>query len=354
MKVFPVFIPFMGCPYRCIYCNQYATTPVKGGTYDAVLNQAETAIHSLAKRVIDGMEDPSEIAFFGGTFTALPLEVMKTLLNLASPYVEKGIFRGIRFSTRPDALSWEVLETLKSYPVSTVELGVQSLDDRVLKLTRRGYGSHTVSLAVSAIRSQGWKLGIQLMPGLPGDSFETFQKSVEATCLLKPDFVRLYPTVVIRDTLLEKWYRQGTYRPLTLKEAISWCAEAFIKFWSYGIKVIRMGLQATEDLKAPLLVAGPYHPAFGYLVKVHVWRIWVDRVMEAKRAGDGITIVVPKRLVSECVGPRRINLRYWKRRWNLKEITIALEDREKERGSSIRLLEEKGLLERDNFCQAGS
>lgn len=308
----------MGCPYRCVYCNQYATTSDACGTPD----RAVKMIRRLAERIISGAERPSELAFYGGTFTALPVKTMTTLLELASDYVEKGIFTGIRFSTRPDALGRQVMNILMDYPISTVELGVQSLDDRVLRASRRGYESPVVYEAAFQVRSSGWKLGIQLMPGLPEDTLDVFGKTVRETCAIKPDFVRIYPTIVLRGTLLEKWYHEGAYRPLSLKEAINWCVQAFTEFESSGIKVIRMGLQATEDLNRGSVVAGPYHPAFGYLVKVHVWRKCVDAAIASIEDRESVTIVVSRKFISECVGPGRINVRYWKRQWNLKNIAL--------------------------------
>lgn len=322
MKVFPVFLPFAGCVHRCVYCDQLVTTSVKGFGREGT-SLAIATIHSFARRVMMGEEHPSEIAFYGGTFTLLPVEAMHTLLDCAARYIEEKVFSGIRFSTRPDAIGEHIIDVLGGYPISTVELGVQSIDDKVLRLSKRNYRPEVVKDSVMMVKSKGWKLGIQLMPGLPGDTHKIFKASVKSICDMQPHFVRLYPTVVLRNTILEKWYHHGLYVPLTLKEALNWCVEAFDCFNSKGIPVIRMGLPATEELNRGAVVAGPYHPAFGYLVRVHMWRRRIDSLLStAERTCRSLIISLPRRFLSECVGPRRINILYWKKHWSFSDIVV--------------------------------
>lgn len=255
---------------------------------------------------------PGEIAFYGGTFTALPSGALQEILDVVQGFIREGVFTGIRFSTRPDALTQDALEILDRYPVRTVELGVQSLCDEVLEKSRRGYGAREVERACAAVRGHGWRLGLQLMPGLPADSKERFLESIAGGIALTPDFVRLYPTLVLRDTVLADWLRSGVYRPLTLEEAIDWCASAFAALRDARIPVARMGLHSDPELERPgAVLAGPYHPAFGYLVKCRFRR---DRILELVRAEPGsvrtgrLTAVVSDRIVSEVLGPSRENV----------------------------------------------
>lgn len=206
------------------------------------------------------------MAFYGGSFTALPLSLQAELLEAVRPFLETGRVHSVRLSTRPDALDEEVLGLLGRSGVKTVELGVQSLDAKVLKLSRRGYEPEVVPRALRLLKGAGFEVGVQLMLGLPGDTPQKFLQTVEETLGLRPHFVRLYPTLVIKGTVLERWFHRGLYRPLELEEAVQLAAEAVKAFEGAGIEVVRMGLQVTEELQQSL-VAGPYHPAFGQLVR---------------------------------------------------------------------------------------
>ncbi len=267
-----------------------------------------------------------QVALYGGTFTAVPREQLQLMLDKVSPHVAVGVFTGVRFSTRPDCMGKDIRRLLADYPIETIELGVQALHDEVLVASRRGYTSLHVRRAAEAVRRGGWELGIQLMPGLPGDTRERFAETVSRTIELRPDFVRLYPTLVLTGTVLAQWYSKKAYRPITLEEAIGWCADAYERFVRADIKVVRMGLHADPALQAPgAIVAGPYHPAFGYLVKVHWWRRQVDGALANEQFTDGKTLLVKvaQRRLSEAGGPQRANPGYWMKRWGFTAVRLA-------------------------------
>jgi len=327
-RIYPIFLPHAGCPFQCVYCNQSLVTSFS--RFDAVNGAGLISHfrHVLTQLVEDVRRTslPGEIAFYGGTFTALPMETLDEMLGEASRWVEAGVFSGVRFSTRPDGITSAVCSFLSQYPIRTIELGVQSLSDWVLFESRRGYTAKTVAMAAGFVREHGWELGIQLMPGLPGDASHLFMESVHAAIALQPAFVRLYPTIVLSRTLLAEWYRMGKYQPLTLDEGIGWCALAYDAFLGASIPVARMGLHADPELEKPgRILAGPYHPAFGYLVRVHWWRSKVDESMQTSpdpQPGRGLIIRVPERFVSEALGPRQSNIAYWQAKWHPERIRV--------------------------------
>lgn len=327
-RIYPIFLSHVGCPFRCVYCDQNSVVSVRAGesTVEPLLDRFEADFSAVLEEAISsGL--PGQLAFYGGTFTAISLPDLHLILNRVSPYVESGVFTGVRFSTRPDCMGEQVCSALAAYPIQTVELGVQSLCDEVLGLSSRGYSWEQVRQAAEAVRRNGWELGFQLMPGLPGDNRERFLESVSRTISMKPDFVRLYPTVVLAGTLLAKWYHEGIFRPLELEDAVEWCAEAYDKFSQAGIRVVRMGLHADAALQAPgTIVAGPYHPAFGYLVRVHWWRRQVDDLLTSRgilTEGRSLTLRAPERRLSEVCGPRRANVTYWLEKWRLDQVQLV-------------------------------
>ncbi len=218
----------------------------------------------------------AEVAFYGGTFTALPNSFMTDMLEAVQPFMRKGIIQSIRVSTRPDALDGDKLDSLESYGVSTIELGIQSMDDEVLVLSRRGHTSEDTISAFATLRRRGFKIGAQLMPGLPGDTPELFLKTVDKVIALRPNMARLYPTLVIRGTTLARWYYQGKYTPMELVDTVNLCKEACMRFESAGIPVIRIGLMSSPSLlRRGEIVAGPWHPSLGFLVRsaIHLARL---------------------------------------------------------------------------------
>ncbi len=224
-----------------------------------------------------------QIAFYGGNFTGLPRDLQRRYLDWAAEKVAGGEVDSIRFSTRPDALDEEELTFLEGYPVRTIEIGVQSLDDGVLKRAWRGHTAKESAQAVERVARKGWEVGVQLMPGLPGETREGFLAGVAQVCGWEVAFVRLYPAVILRGTKMAEEFLEGRYRPLRVADAVAWCADACELFEARGIEVIRMGLPASKELEKAI-VAGPYHPAFGFLVQsVRFHRALVGKLSRLSR-----------------------------------------------------------------------
>lgn len=327
LRIYPVFLPFSGCPSKCIYCDQSINTLKSSISTEKILDEVKNQVE-LFKGIILKNKNPGELAFYGGTFTSLPVSVLENIAKFLHPLFRQGIFTGVRCSTRPDALKKEAMEILKTLPVSMIELGVQTLNDHLLKMLRRGYTVETVVEAVEKVKSYGWKVGLQLMVGIPGENLEIFLENVKKAIGFYPDAIRLYPLVVFPNTVLGRWYSEGIFRPLSLKEAIIWCAKALLMFEDAGVKVIRMGLQSNRALDSKSFLAGPYHPSFGYFVRVHWWRLVIDRELSKLPATRGTEILlrVPRRFFDECRGPRWINVRFWMKKWALKELSMSCLD----------------------------
>ncbi|MBC7357642.1 MAG: radical SAM protein [Desulfacinum sp.] len=337
--IYPVFLPQQGCPFRCVYCNQHAVTGLPERAPSDAVSHGVQAVADHGRRALETGR-PGEIAFYGGTFTALDRESVRALLREAASWTDRGAFTGIRFSTRPDALEEAVLDRLSRYPVRTVEIGAQSLDDAVLEASGRGYDAACVSDACLRVRAGGRRLGLQLMVGLPGETEDRWRRSVLRAVKLRPDFVRLYPTLVLSGTTLARRYREGRYRPLELEEAVERCAWAADRFDAAGIAIARMGLHPDPALDAPgAVLSGPRHPAFGHLVRSRQWRRRVDAYVERdlapaagirERSGDPrdlfsgrlLVLEVPERNLSEAAGQKRSNLHYWMGRWGFKDVRI--------------------------------
>lgn len=261
-KIIPIFVPHRGCPHQCSFCNQKHIT---GQTEEVT---AETADKIILKYLstIDTEKFRTEIAFYGGSFTAIDTEVQNSLLSVAQKYVLDGKVKGIRLSTRPDCISLDILDNLKKYGVTEIELGVQSMCDDVLAFNERGHTSKDVTAAVELIRKYDFSLGLQQMTGLYKDTFENDIYTAEKISELCPDFVRIYPTLVFNNTRLADYYRQGTYKPHTLDEAVNLCLKLKKIYDKNNIKIIRLGLLMSEDEARNNFLDGPYHPRFRELV----------------------------------------------------------------------------------------
>lgn len=307
--IIPIFIPHQGCPHRCIFCQQKTITNLSESllTPDDIRNTIELATKS--KHLLD--KKPREVAFYGGTFTSLPTASMTKMLDAVLPFIERGIIQTIRLSTRPDSLGEDKLDILESFGVSTVELGVQSMDNRVLLLSNRGHTSLDTINAVKILKKRGFKVGIQLMPGLPGDSKELFMDTIDKVIDLKPAMVRLYPTLVIKGTKLAQLYKQGTYNPMGLKDTVNLCKEACIKLENSGIPVIRIGLMSSPSLlKKGEIIAGPWHPSLGFLVRsaIHLEKVrsYLPTIGEAKN----IILFAPKEEIPLIMGYKKSGIRH--------------------------------------------
>lgn len=302
--IVPFFIPHMGCPFKCAFCNQWKITGVQTYSHEIVAQKVQEALGTVKKR-----PDRIETAFFGGSFTGLTEEEQIFWLKQALELKNKGIITGIRLSTRPDYISEEILKRLLLYGVTTIELGVQSLVDDILNKSKRGHSSADTYRATELIREYPFDLIYQLMLGLPGDDCSTALFTAEQTVRVKPDGIRVYPTVVLKDTALAKSYAQGLYEPWSLDEAVKVGARWLGIFSYYRIPVIRMGLQATENLRTDHdLLAGPYHPAYRELVES---RLMLDQLIEAisriKDKNDGVRIIFNCRDYSKVIGHKKVN-----------------------------------------------
>lgn len=305
-----LFVPHAGCPHRCSFCDQRA---ISGQLSPLTPEEVEAACRTAAA-TMQVPPERAEIAFFGGSFTAVPREYRLSLLRAARPYMEKGLFGGIRISTRPDAVSREILRELREYGVTAVELGAQSMDPRVLEKNRRGHSPEEVRSASGMIREAGLSLGLQMMTGLPGDTDEGAWNTARELAALRPDTVRIYPTLVMEGTALSRWYQAGLYTPQALPEAVDLCAGLLTFFEERDIRVIRLGLHAEEEMTRRL-VAGPWHPAFRELCES---RLYLERALEAletacahTRSSDGeaLRLLVHPAAVSKMTGQRRENVR---------------------------------------------
>lgn len=290
-----LFIPHLGCPHKCSFCNQNTITGKQTQpSADDVRAAVETA---LRKKNYD-----YEIAFFGGSFTAIDREYMLSLLNAAYDYVKDGRVNGIRISTRPDCIDEDVLDVLKKYGVTSIELGAQSMDDEVLRANFRGHTAEDVENASRLIKSYGFELGLQMMTGLYLDTDEKAVETAKKLIALSPDTVRIYPTVVLKNTYLAKLYEDELYKPQTVDDAANLCTKIVPMFEKAGIRVIRLGLHSSPELKKNM-IAGAFHDSFGEIVKS---RYMLNKILKYPPAD--YEIVVNSKSVSQLKGQQKRNI----------------------------------------------
>lgn len=293
-----IFVPHIGCPNKCSYCNQKHIT----GTFKA------PTVRDVAIGVKNAQTNPNycpettEIAYFGGSFTAINRNYMLRLLRVANRFVKNGTVSGIRISTRPDAIDEEILTLLKQYGVTSIELGAQSLNDRVLRMNNRGHTSADVEKASKLIREFGFELGLQIMTGLYGDNDNSTIKTTEKIIAIKPDTVRIYPTIVLQDTDLAALYADGIYKPQTLDNAISLASKLYTMFTEKDIKVIRLGIHSIAE---DAYIAGPWHPAFSELCQS---QIMLNKVLTEITQKGHYKLYVGKSDVSKMIGQKKCNL----------------------------------------------
>lgn len=296
-----IFVPHEGCPNNCSFCNQKAISgQSKTSTEKDVFSAVETAIsHNI---------DPknTEIAFFGGSFTAIEREQMVSLLTAAKCLLEKYRFAGIRVSTRPDCIDKEVLSLLKNYGVTSVELGAQSMDDIVLFLNRRGHTADHVRNASKLIKDFGFSLGLQMMTGLYGSDFEKDYYTAREIIKLSPETVRIYPTVVLKNTYLGELFEKGEYLPPNAEKTAPFAAELLTEFENVGIKVIKLGLHASETVEKDM-IGGAYHPAFRELCEGYIFLKKMTDLLEKKDKSGNYTLYVAKKSISKAKGLNKRN-----------------------------------------------
>ena len=298
--IMPVFVPHMGCPHACVFCDQYRITrrwqPPRPEEL-AAMAQAWQASCGAAP----------ELAFYGGSFTAIAPALQEALLGAAAALVEKGAVSRIRLSTRPDALDDNVLARLAYYGVETVEIGVQSLDDDVLAASQRGHTAATAMQAIERVKAAGFRCGAQLMLALPQDTPEKSLATCRKVIDLAPDLARIYPTAVIRGTALAERYAAGQYVPWPFDTVLDTAAMMLDMFSSAQIPVIRIGLQAEDNLSQGDVIAGAYHPALGELVKARRFRQRMQALLSENETAP-VTFAVAPRYLSQAIGQHRENL----------------------------------------------
>ena len=317
--IIPIFVPHLGCPNNCTFCNQKSISgQMKNVTGKEVKETIEKFLKSFKNNDIE-----KEIAFFGGSFTGIEKNIQEELLSVAYEYVKNGTVSGIRVSTRPDYIDKEKLKLLKQYGVKTIELGVQSTNDYILKKCKRGHTFEDVKNASKLIRKFGFTLGHQMMIGLPESTRLDELNTAKDLAKLKPKIIRLYPVLVIKNTELEEEYKNGEYEPVTVNKAVEICKELLYFFEKKKIKVIRIGLQNTDLISNPEnveseVVAGPYHEAFGQLVEDS---IWYDKILnEIKKFNTKVIeaqIEVNPANVNNVVGHKRGNIEKLKETYDL-------------------------------------
>lgn len=297
-----LFVPHEGCPHACTFCNQKAISgQTKALTEDEIRLACQTALQSEGY-----LSQNSEIAFFGGSFTAIPEEKQIFYLESVQEFIGDGKFGSIRISTRPDCISEENLAILKKYNVKNVELGAQSMSDEVLTANKRGHTAAHTENAVRLLRKHGFGVGLQMMTGLYKSTPETDLFTATEFVRLQPDTVRIYPTAVLENTPLSDLYKSGDYTPQTLDEAVMLCAELLTMFHENNIRVIRTGLHAGGDVQGNLL-AGVFHPAFGELCEGEIYFNKMQKALDGKPQGNYTVFVSPTEF-SKAVGQKRKNL----------------------------------------------
>lgn len=314
--IIPIFVPHLGCPNDCIFCNQKS---ISGQKSNMTKEKAKEIIENYLKS-IDKENAQIEIAFFGGSFTAIEEERQEGLLQVASEFVKSGQVSSIRVSTRPDAIDKNILKRLKKYKVKTIELGVQSSNNYILKRINRGHTFEDVKRAAKLIRWNGFRLDVQMMVGLPESTTIDEINTAKELIKLKPKMVRIYPVLVIKNTPLEKELEKGTYKPLTVVQAVEVCKEIVRLFHDKNIDIIRIGLQPTDEISEPgseksEVVAGPYHPAFRQLVESAMWYdAIVEKIKRLNVKVKEVEVTVNPVDANNVIGHKKENVK------NLKEL----------------------------------
>jgi histone acetyltransferase (RNA polymerase elongator complex component) len=312
--VVPIYIPHLGCPQRCIFCDQHRLTG-----HERAADPAEVAhwVQWFRAAARPERRQKVEIAFYGGSFTALPANVQEAYLEAAKDQVYRGLANSIRISTRPDAIDARTIMRLKDAGVAVVELGAQSMNDGVLKAARRGHTAEDVRRAVVALKAAGFQVGVQLMPGLPCDTLDVGLHGAQALIRLRPHMARLYPALVLAGTEMERLWREGRYTPLQVSQAVHWCSCLLLVLEAGGIPVIRVGIHAPVELvQSKCVVAGPLDPSLRHRVESFIYLALLHfAIGQRPTSGPEIRLRVPPADVSHARGMRNENIRELERRW---------------------------------------
>ena len=319
----PVFIPHLGCPNQCVFCNQRTISGVAEFDPTALSDIIDEALSTL------GLDDDVEIAFFGGSFTGIDQELMISLLEIAHGYIVDGRVSSIRCSTRPDYINAEILEILRKFGVKTIELGLQSTSDDVLCASKRGHNFIAEERACKMIVDSGFELLGQMMIGLPGADLDSELQTADFIIACGAVAARIYPTVVFKDTELYDMSRSGVYTPLTLEDAVQRSAAVLLKFIEAGIDVIRIGLCSSDNLTSPeTYYAGPNHSALGELVESRVYYMLIKNELKNNGELDGseIVVLIPRGATSKAIGHKKVNKTKLLNEFSLKTITFKEND----------------------------
>lgn len=317
--IIPVFVPHLGCPHNCVFCNQRRITGQEKAAGAADVHKA------LKKAAEIETDRERELAFYGGSFTAIPEKEQEALLEAAFQAKESGFLSAIRLSTRPDCVDEAALARLKKYGVTTVELGAQSMDEEVLRLSGRGHSAEDTARAAKLVKHAGFSLILQMMTGLPGDTPEKSRETARKLAALGADGVRIYPTVILRDTPLFDLWKRGKYREHSVEAAVELCADLLEIFEEKEIPVIRLGLNPTEELSAGVAAGGAYHPAFGELCYSRRLRRQAESLLTG-RAGQDLCLLVPKGKGSAMIGQKRENIRFLEEKFALRRLRVREAD----------------------------
>lgn len=319
--IIPLFVPHEGCPHNCVFCNQNSIT----GYQEKVTSKT---VHDTVEKYLKTIQKEGsiiEISFFGGTFTAISVEKQIELLTAAKYYKDHGVINFIRLSTRPDYIDDEVLIRLRSFSVDIIELGLQSMDNEVLKLSGRGHSCADTINASKKIKEYGFVLGHQIMLGLPGDTLKKDIETAYASLQLKPDLCRIYPALVLKDTPMEEMYNRGIYKPYTLEEAVKVSKELYCIYMYHGVNIIRVGLQATDNItEGRDIVEGPYHPAFRELVE---GSLLCDMIREKIEDLLGmVNIYINARYISRLYANKKVFFYDMKRHIGTEDLKVSIDD----------------------------
>lgn len=326
--ILPVFIPHEGCTHDCVFCDQHrisgyaASSEGNAANKETIENRISNLIAAWKAEAGEGYNKPAEIAFYGGSFTALPEQRQTDLLEAARPLLELNPLNSIRISTRPDCIDETIIADLKAFGVRTVELGAQSMSDDVLIASKRGHSAKDVIRASTMLKMAEFSLVLQIMTGLPCDTFDKSVYSAKQIIGLKPDAVRVYPTVIVMGTKLHEMWLNGEYAEHSLDDAVSLCSVLYLMFENAGIPVIRMGLNPSEALSGGDAVAGAYHPAFGGLVYSKVYFDEAAELLNGIEPRADVTIAVAKGRTSLISGNRNSNIDALKVRFGLRSLKI--------------------------------
>ena len=324
--IIPIFIPHLGCPHKCVFCDQKAITSAAAPvSEEEVIRTAETYLSTL-----QGSGAAIEMSFFGGSFTGIPLQQQKSYLAIARRYKEEGRISSIHLSTRPDYIDRRILDNLKEYGTDVIELGVQSFDPQVLRLSERGHSPQQVWEACRLIKEYGFTLGIQLMTGLPGDSYQACMRSAQCTVDIAPAIARIYPTVILKGTPLAKMYLEGSYQPFSPQETLRTATAMYKLLTEAGIRVIRVGLKASDrinDGEASDVLGGTFHPAFRQLVEGELAK---EKIEEALKGCRSLVVRAGTKALGAVIGHKACNKKYFAEQYPQKSLRFicdsSLED----------------------------